>query len=202
MANPMSDYSSNSREFLDEFGKSVAKNDPRLDFHQDIIKDFGENYERAYMLLNTFYSEAYKDLSYYLGNQWSLEELAYLNNQRRSSFTYNKIRRLINLVQGYQRKNRLSTLISPIENASEYTAELFTDVMQYVMQSAGGYEAISDAFKGALTTGISFLSPYVDYRHDPVSGDIKFHRDDWNAVIFDPFFSKKDLVRLLLHCPT
>lgn len=195
MTSPMSDYSrsKDSTEFLEHYKRSIVKNDPRLEFHQDVIKDFGESYERAYQLWNTYYAEAYRDLSFYLGNQWSLEELAYLNNQRRSSFTYNKIRRVINMVQGYQRKNRLSTIISPIEDSSQQTAELFTDVMQYVMQSADGYESISDAFKGALTTGISFLSPYVDYRNDPVSGDIKFHRDDWNAVILDPFFTKKDL---------
>lgn len=195
MASPMSNYSysQDSQDFLADYKKKAIESDPRLEFHQDIIKDFGESYERAYQLWNTYYAEAYKDLSYYLGNQWSLEELAYLNNQRRSSFTYNKIRRLINLVQGYQRKNRLATVIRPIENASEDTADMFSDVMQYVMQSADGYEAISDAFKGALTTGMSFLSPWMDYRSDPVSGDIRFHRDDWNAVIMDPFFTKKDL---------
>jgi len=192
MSSPMSDYSDTAKDFLGDYKKNI-KNDPRLEFHQDIVKDFGESYERAYQLLNTYYAEAYKDLSYYLGNQWSLEELSYLNNQRRSSFTYNKIRRLINLVQGYQRKNRLSTVISPIEDASEETANLLTDVVQYVMQYADGYDAISDAFKGALTSGLSFLSPYLDYRSDPVSGDIRFHLDDWNAVIFDPFMSKMDL---------
>ncbi len=195
MSSPMSDYSNSqdSQDFLNDYRKKVVQNDPRLEFHQDIIKDFGESYERAYQLWNTFYAEAYKDLSFYLGNQWSLEELAYLNNQRRSAFTYNKIRRLINLVQGYQRKNRLATVIKPVEGSSEETAEMFSDVMQHVMNSADGYEAISDAFKGGLTTGLSFLSPWIDYRDDPVSGDIKFHRDDWNAVIMDPFFTKKDL---------
>lgn len=192
MSNPMSDYSQDAKDFLTNY-KGVIKGDPRLEKHQDVVQDFGESYERAYQLWNTFYAEAYRDLSYYLGNQWSLEELAYLNNQRRSSFTYNKIRRLINLVQGYQRKNRLSTIISPIEDASEATAELFTDTVQYIMSHSDGYEQISDAFKGALTTGLSFLSPYVDYRNDPVSGDICFHRDDWNAVILDPFFTKKSL---------
>ena len=192
MSSPMSDYSSDAQDFLGDYKKRV-KSDPRLEFHQDVVQDFGESYERAYQLWNTYYAEAYKDLSYYLGNQWSLEELSYLNNQRRSSFTYNKIRRLINLVQGYQRKNRLSTIVSPIENASDLTAEIQTDAMQYVMQYAGGYETISEAFKGALTTGMSFISPWLDYRSDPVSGDIRFHHDEWNSVILDPFLTKKDL---------
>jgi hypothetical protein len=195
VTSPMSDYSysQDAKDFLGTYKKKLVDNDPRLEFHQDIIKDFGESYERAYQLWNTYYAEAYRDLSYYLGNQWSLEELAYLNNQRRSSFTYNKVRRIVNLVQGYQRKNRLASVVSPVENSSEDTARIFTDCIQSVMQSCDGYEQISDAFKGALTTGLSFLSPYLDYRSDPVSGDIRFHRDDWNAVIMDPFFTKKDL---------
>ncbi len=192
MSSPMSDYSDDSRDFLGDYKKKITS-DPRLEFHQDIVKDFGESYERAYQLWNTYYAEAYKDLSYYLGNQWSLEELSYLNNQRRSAYTYNKTRRIVNLIQGYQRKNRLSTIISPVEDASDQTAEIFTDVIQHVMDSADGYSMISDAFKGALTTGLSFVSPYVDYRDDPVSGDIKFILDEWNAVILDPFFTKKDL---------
>lgn len=194
MASPMSDYSGSqdSKDFLFDYKRRIAS-DPRLEFHQDIVKDFGESYERAYQLWNTYYAEAYKDLSYYLGNQWSLEELAYLNNQRRSSFTYNKIRRIINLIQGYQRKNRMATILSPVEDASQETATILTDTMQHIMESADGYSVISDAFKGALTTGISFVSPYVDYRDDPVSGDIKFHLDEWNAIILDPFFTKRDL---------
>ena len=192
MSSPMSNYSSDAKDFVHDYKKKIAS-DPRLEFHQDVVQDFGESYERAYQLWNTFYAEAYKDLSYYLGNQWSLEELSYLNNQRRSSFTYNKIRRLINLVQGYQRKNRLSTIISPIEDSSERTAEIQTDALQYVMQNADGYETISEAFKGALTTGMSFVSPWLDYRSDPVSGDVRFHHDAWNAVILDPFLTKKDL---------
>jgi hypothetical protein len=195
MASPMSDYSysQDSRDFLSEYKRKTIKSDPRLEFHQDVVKDFGESYERAYQLLNTFYAEAYKDLSYYLGNQWSLEELSYLNNQRRSAFTYNKIMRLINLIVGNQSNNRLATIISPIEDSSEDTARILTDSMQYVMQYAGGYELITKAFKGALTTGLCFLSPYMDYRDDPVNGDIKYHLDEWNAVILDPFFTKRDL---------
>lgn len=195
MSSPMSDYSK-SQDDTDVYThvkRRLIENDPRLEFHQDIVKDFGESYERAYQLWNTYYAEAYKDLSYYLGNQWSLEELSYLNNQRRSSFTYNKVRRIVNLVQGYQRKNRLATTLAPVEDSSEQTADLFTDVMQHVMNYADGYETISEAFKGALTTGMSFISAWVDYRNDPVSGDIKFHVDEWNSVILDPFFTKKDL---------
>ena len=53
MANPMSDYSPDAKEFLLDYKKSI-KSDPRLEFHQDVIKDFGESYERAYQLWNAY----------------------------------------------------------------------------------------------------------------------------------------------------
>ena len=146
MTNPAGDYSDDAKDFLNDYKKN-QKTDSRLEDHQDVIKDFGENYERAYSLLNTFYAEVYKDYSYFLGNQWSLEELSYLSNQRRSSFTYNKIRRIINLVQGLQRKNRNSSIVSAIEGSSEDTASVLSDTLQYIMQKNYGYETISDAFK-------------------------------------------------------
>lgn len=58
----MSDYSDDAQDFLRDYKKKT-----QLQEHQDIIKDFGEQYERSYQMLNTFYAEAYKDQSYYLG---------------------------------------------------------------------------------------------------------------------------------------
>lgn len=191
MASPMSDYSDDARQFLKEY--KTKSRSQSLEDHQDIIKEFGENYERAYQQLNTYYAEAYRDLSYSLGNQWSLEEIAYLNNQRRSSFTYNMIRRLVNLVEGIQRDGRLATKISPIEDSSEDTAELMTDVMQYIMTSGCGYDKLSQAFRDSLVTGISWICPYLDYRGDPVNGDVKFNITNWNDSIWDPFFFEKDM---------
>lgn len=191
MASPMSNYSDDAKDFLKEYS-TKSKSQSYAD-HYDIVKEFGENYERAYQQLNTYYAEAYRDLSYSLGNQWSLEEIAYLNNQRRSSFTYNMIRRLVNLVEGIQRSNRLATKVTPIEDAANDTAEIMTDAMQYIMTSGFGYDKISKAFHDSLITGISWLCPYIDYRNDPVNGDICFHVEDWNSTIWDPFFSHKDM---------
>ena len=153
MSSAMSDYSSEAKEFLHDYEKTKQQKN-RVAEHDEIVRDFGEKYERAYQMLNTFYAEAYKDQSFALSNQWSLEELSYLNNQRRSAFAYNMIKRMINLIEGIQRSNRLATTYAPIEDAADATAELFTDVGQYVMQYNGGYEMISTAFKDACTTGI------------------------------------------------
>jgi len=184
-------YTDDAADFIRGYRKNIV--DPALDDYQKIVNDFGERYDRSYQMINPFYAEAYRDQSYYLSNQWSPEEMHWLSQQGRSSYTYNMCMRMINLIEGIQRQNRLATIASPIENASEKTAEILTDTLQYVMTKNSGYDTISTGFKDAMVTGISWISPWIDYRDDPINGDIKFHLDHWNDTIWDPFFYKQDL---------
>ncbi len=77
----------------------------------DIVSDFTQDYNRAYMLLNTFYAEAYRDVGFYLGNQWSLDQMRYLNEERRNSFTFNKSRKVIDMVGGYLSANQMQGMV-------------------------------------------------------------------------------------------
>lgn len=56
-----------------------------------------------------------------------------------------------------------------------------------------GYRVISKAFHASLVSGLAWVSPWIDYRGDYVNGEIKFHLDHWNDVIWDPFSSRIDL---------
>lgn len=158
----------------------------------DIVSDFTQDYNRAYMLLNTYYAEAYRDVGFYLGNQWSLDQLKYLNDERRNSFTFNKVRKIINMISGYQKAHANSSIIVPFENSSEQTAEQLTELLRHVMQP-NGYRLLSKAFMGSLCSGVSWISPWIDYRKDYVNGRIDFHLDNWNDVIWDPFSTRPDL---------
>lgn len=158
----------------------------------DIVSDFTQDYQRAYMLLNPYYAEAYRDVGFYLGNQWSLEQLKYLNDERRNAFTYNKSRKIIDSVSGYQKSHAASSVAIPYENASEETAEQLSELLRHVMQPYG-YRIISKAFHASLVSGLAWVSPWIDYRGDYVNGEIKFHLDHWNDVIWDPFSTRIDL---------
>lgn len=158
----------------------------------DIVSDFTQDYNRAYMLLNTYYAEAYRDVGFYLGNQWSLDQMKYLNEERRNSFTFNKIRKIVNMVSGYQKAHANSSIVIPLEDGSAQTADQLTELLRHVMQP-NGYRLISKAFLGSLCSGLSWISPWIDYRGDYVNGKIDFHLDNWNDVIWDPFSTKFSL---------
>ena len=158
----------------------------------DIVSDFTQDYNRAYMLLNTYYAQAYQDVGMYLGNQWTLEQMKYLNDERRNSFTFNKIRKIINLVSGYQKAHSNASIVVPYETGDPHTAEQLTECLRHVMEPTG-YRVMSEAFLKSLISGVSWVSPWIDYREDYVNGRISFHLDNWNDVIWDPFSTKFNL---------
>ena len=158
----------------------------------DIVSDFTQDYNRAYMILNTYYAEAYRDVGFYLGNQWSLDQLKYLGDERRNAFTFNKSRKTINMVSGYLSANQMQSVVVPRENSNPQTAEQLTDLLQTQMNPKG-YRIASKAKHNSLVSGVAWVSPWIDYRQDYVNGRIEYHLDNWNDVIWDPFSTRLDL---------
>lgn len=158
----------------------------------DIVSDYTQDYNRAYMILNPYYAEAYRDVGFYLGNQWSLEQLKYLGNERRNAFTFNKSRKSINMVSGYLSATQEQSVVVARENSNPKTASQLTDLLQTQMNPKG-YRVANRAKHNSLVAGVSWVSPWLDYRNDYLNGRIEYHLDNWNDVIWDPFSTRLDL---------
>lgn len=157
-----------------------------------IVNEYDEKYLSAYTCWNPFYPVANDDLRMYLGAQWNESERQSLFMQGRNAWSFNLVRKNINLVDGYQRTHRLTSMVVPQQEKDQQGADDLSDLLQYVMQSGDGYKAISDAFSGAIKTGWNLCTVYMDYRDDPVNGDIKFGREPYSGFITDPYFTKLD----------
>ncbi len=157
-----------------------------------IVRAYDDYYQEAYYAWSPFYPLAERDLRYYLGDQWDEKEKRMLFEEGRNQFVFNRVRRNINLITGYQRKNRLSSVVVPVENSDQETADIRTQLLLYVMEKAEGYRMISDSFGGALKTGFNLATLYMDFRDDPVNGDIKIGREPYNGFITDPYFTALD----------
>lgn len=158
----------------------------------DIVSDFTQDYNRAYMLLNTYYAEAYRDVGFYLGNQLSLEQLQYLNSEQRNAFTFNKCRKTINMVSGYLSANQMQAYVTARENANPETAEQLSDLL-HTQMAPHGYRAANQAKHKSLIAGLSWVFPWVDYRQDYLDGKISYRVGNWNDVVWDPFSENIDL---------
>lgn len=159
---------------------------------QNIIQDFDQAYQYAYQAWDAYFPLADRDLRLFLGDQWYDQEKRKLFQEGRNTFVFNRIRRNINMITGYQRKHRLSPVVLPIEDSDQATADQLTQLLLYVMNYSDGYRVISDCFGGAIKTGWNLCSVWVDYRDDPVNGDIRLGREPYNSFICDPYFMNLD----------
>ena len=147
----------------------------------------------AYRTWGVYYAQAYRDLRAYAGDNWTNLERTKLERQNRMVLELNKIRRVVNLYSGYERENRTQTVTAPVEGSDEVTADLFSSVMYYVYDKGNADYVFSEAFEHALKTGLAIVGIYMDYSKDKVNGDIKFYWKPFNALMLDPYFTKRDL---------
>jgi hypothetical protein len=162
--------------------------------HQGILSRMESFYAEAITINQSFWGEADTDTRFEVGDQTLWTDLyGNLPANRRKQFNFNRIRRVINMISGHQRKNRKSTIVVPVENGDAETADQFTKIMLWVNNQENVLETISESFHGALVTGMNFLHVWVDYRSDPVSGNIKVDNCSYNAFLVDPYFRKADL---------
>lgn len=151
-------------------------------------------YAQSITINQSFWSEADIDARFKAGDQTLWNDIyGNLPAFRRRVFNFNRIRRVCNMVTGYQRRNRKSTVITPIENSDEETASQFSKAVLWAMEKDNTLDTISQAFDGAVTTGMNLLSVWMDYRSDPINGDIKVDNVSYNGYLIDPFFKKHDL---------
>lgn len=151
-------------------------------------------YAESITINQSFWGEADTDTRFETGDQtlWS-DIYGNLPANRRKQFNFNRIRRVVNMVGGHQRRNRKSTIVTPVENGDSQTADQFTKVMLWCNNQENVLETISESFHGALVTGMNLLQVWVDYRSDPVSGNIKVDNCSYNSFLIDPYFRKADL---------
>lgn len=158
-----------------------------------VAAEFNQFYYDAWRVMGPYSAEAYRDLRAYAGDNWTSAEKTKLIQQKRMVLELNKIRRVVNLYSGYERENRLSTVVTAVEDGDEETADQQSDVILQCYDKSDTNYLISDAFEHMLKTGMSILGIYMDYTYDKVNGDVKTYWKPWNAIILDPYFSKRDL---------
>lgn len=151
-------------------------------------------YSESITINQAFWGEADTDTRFEAGDQTLWDDMyGNLPANRRKQFNFNRIRRVVNMISGHQRRNRMSTIVTPRENGDQETADQFSKLMMWINQQEGILETISDSFHGAMVTGMNLLHVWNDTRTDPISGNIKVDACSYNSFLIDPFFRKQDL---------
>lgn len=162
--------------------------------HKGILSRMEAAYAESITINQSQWAEADTDLRFYTGDQTMWNDLyGNLPANRRRNFNFNRIRRVVDMVSGHQRRNRKSTICTPVENGDAQTADQFTKILMWINNQEGVLDTISEAFQGSLITGMNFLQLWMDYREDPISGNIKVDNCSYNSFLVDPYMRKQDM---------
>jgi hypothetical protein len=124
----------------------------------------------------------------YLGDQWSAKEKEIFSQYNRAGYIFNRLKRVVKIVSGYERKNRLSLKIGAEGNEDDLAANQLSKIIMRTM-TRRGYGLLSECFKwGSLVTGMNLLWMMRDS-----FGDISFNRSPHNETMLDPGFVNRDL---------
>jgi len=149
-------------------------------------------YQYAYPANASYWQQGSIDKRYKVGDQ-SLYTMVYGDNQYQNSrrWFFNLIRRHINMVAGYQRKHRKSTITLP-QFQDDDLCDDYNTAIKWCENRDGFQEYFSQDFEGALDTGLSLLHLYPDYTLDPISGDLFTDQVAYNNFLIDPYWRKMD----------
>lgn len=168
---------------------------PDEQFELSLRQQRDKNYSDCINILQTQWYQADLDQRFSIGDQdiWGML-FPGISTFRKKMFNFNLINSHLQMISGYQRRNRKSTVCIPLKNAQQKTADQLSKCLYHVYNQSGTYQVLSDAFEqGALTQGLGFISHYISYTDDPISGDIKHRYIDMKSCLFDPYFRKHDM---------
>ena len=157
--------------------------------YSDKEKDFESAFNDAYDQWFPWITEAHTDFKYFIEDPWTEEDKAYYRDQNREILNFNIIRRIVKMVTGYERRNRLALKIGGSESSDDQVASQLTGVVMPIMENNRGYEVMSNAFEmGALVAGANLVELYTDRKND-----IQFSRKPYNKYLIEPGFTRRDL---------
>lgn len=150
-------------------------------------------YQANYTGASAIWMQAAIDKRFKVGDSTLYSSAYGQNYQQYQKFFFNLIRRHGNMITGFQRKNRKSTITVPNQEDTDPLCDDYNKSIRWCEDRDNFQEYFSQSFENAADVGINWLWMYPDYTNDPISGDLFTDSVAINNVLWDQNFHKMDL---------
>lgn len=158
------------------------------DNDRGIVNEADSRYMQNLSAWQLFFYEQCIDRKVYLGDQRYLNLYSGLSYDHQK-WIFNNSMPVVNMVCGRQRQYRKASQIVPVHGSSNKTASQATKVIQSAYYLDDTYSTISSCFKeGAGITGLSLMHSWIDYRSDPICGDLHTEMLSADMIMMDAFW--------------
>ncbi len=150
-------------------------------------------YQTNYPTNSSYWMQGAIDKRFKVGDQQLYNQVYGNSSQSVQKFFFNLIRRQVNMICGFQRKNRKSIITLPVKENDDPLADDYNKVLRWCDDRDGFQEYLSQSFEGAVDTGETLLHLYPDFTFDPISGDLFTDSVAFNNYLIDQYTRKQDL---------
>src|SRR3990172_633308 len=143
----------------------------------ELIDELVKRYKEARRYSASWRKEAREMFKFRAGHQWTDDELAYLEQQRRPPVTFNRAGTIIDAVVGNEIGNRQEIRYFPRTLGDSAVNEVATNAVKWVRDQCNAEDEESDAFEDVLIGGMGWVETRIDYDND-LDGRIIMERVD------------------------
>lgn len=163
------------------------------DGKRDIVNEADERYMQNLSAWQLFFYDQIIDRKVYLGDQRYLNLYSGLSYDHQK-WIFNASMSVVNMVCGRQRQHRKATQMMPVHGSSDKTASQATKAIQSAYYLDDTYNTHSACFKEAAgITGLALEHSWIDYRRDPICGDLRTECLTSDMLMMDAFWREMDL---------
>jgi hypothetical protein len=158
----------------------------------DVISWVLDRKRKAEQRLQEWYEQAREDFAFHDNKQWSEEDKAKLESERRLAVTFNRIISTISSVCGQEVANRQEPRFLPRRVGEVDAADPMTDAVKWFREGCNAEDEDSDAFKDMTICGMGWTVTRMDYETNP-DGEPQVERRDPTLMRWDPAARRKNL---------
>ena len=160
---------------------------------QALVSETSRCYKEALDEWRNAFTDMEEDLDFYVGDQWDEATKAKLAKENRPALSINNIKKSCDIVTGYAEQNNADIHVFPIESNDIARAEVYSEVIKWILLSERNKYYIPYAFKSAVHTGLGWMSVDVRFERDILDGDVFIRNVSPFHIVADPNFSQPDL---------
>lgn len=169
--------------------EEITKDDPKGTAVKKVISKYAYYKSKR---RSTWEASAEKSLRFYFGDQWTNDDKAYMEQQKRPPAVFNHCLPAVDLIVGHQLHNRIDYVASPVDMyADPALADIITSAIKHIENSNNATLERRFQFLDGLITGIGVIENWFDTEQD-IEGEVKTtQRSPWRYYL-DPDFEKYD----------
>ena len=150
------------------------------------VKQVREMWRRWYDARKGWETQAREDIDFYLGNQFSAQEIDELSSRNQSSVPLDRLYSAIEQFKAIITSKTPKFSVVGREDSDNKLANVWKVILEYIWDISDGNEVFKQVVHDYAVTGLGYFYAYIDVNADYGRGEVKFNYVDPFRVVVDP----------------